>query len=246
MESEDHEHDATAEHRRHLRVLLLGTSIAMVIMVTLLSATQPEVRDVGGFPGVSVTPEERSKQLYVGVRQRGAVLGSPRAPARMVAFIDLQCPACVTYSVGVLPALVNNYVRTEKVQLVLRPVSFVGPDSSKAARAAAAAAQQNRLWQFSDFFLLNQGRANSGYVTPGFLRKIAREAGAEPAGILANARSPMPSALLQRTGRELKRYRITAAPAFLMGRRGRPLKRVHIPYINVNEFAVRLNKLIRR
>jgi protein-disulfide isomerase len=242
MESEN-EYDWRAERGRHAMLLTLGTAIAIAIWL-LLTVSEREVRDVGGFPGVSVTPYERSKQLYIGVPQEGVTLGSPRAPLRMVVFVDLQCVLCAPFSHGVLPAIVNNYVRTERVQLVLWPLAQIGPDSAKAARAAAGAAQQDRLWQFADFFLWKQGLENSGYVTPSFLGKVSREAGAAPDGILAHALSHQLPPLLAHAARVAKRYRVTGTPTFFMGGRGGPLARMTIPYMNVNEFAVRLSGTI--
>jgi hypothetical protein len=45
-------------------------------------------------------------------------------------------------------------------------LSFIGPGSVAAGRVAAAASQQNKLWNFVDLLYLNQGEENSGYVTP--------------------------------------------------------------------------------
>ncbi|MGO9753511.1 MAG: hypothetical protein ACLP22_18780, partial [Solirubrobacteraceae bacterium] len=42
--------------------------------------------------------------------------------------------------------------------------SFIGPDSVAAGRAAAAAAEQDKLWNFVDLMYLNQGEENTGYV----------------------------------------------------------------------------------
>ncbi len=44
-------------------------------------------------------------------------------------------------------------------------------------REASTAAEQNRLWNFVELLYRNQGTENSGYVTPAFLRAIAKGAG---------------------------------------------------------------------
>ena len=49
-------------------------------------------------------------------------------------------------------------------------------------RAALAAGEQNRLWQFLQLFYLNQGGENSGYVTDAFLTGIAKAAGVPDIG----------------------------------------------------------------
>ncbi len=59
----------------------------------------------------------------------------------------------------------------------MRTMHFLGPDSVKAARVAAGAQQQNKLWSFVETFYANQGTENSGYVTDDFLKDVATTAG---------------------------------------------------------------------
>ena len=58
-------------------------------------------------------------------------------------------------------------MRTGKVRLELRLLRFLGPDSDRLARVAAAAAAQNRMWQFVGLAYDSQGQENSGYATNG-------------------------------------------------------------------------------
>ena len=58
-----------------------------------------------------------------------------------------------------------------------RDLAFLGKDSVTAGRHAAAAGEQNKLWNFIDVFYYNQGEENSGYVTPSFLHSIDKAAG---------------------------------------------------------------------
>ena len=46
------------------------------------------------------------------------------------------------------------------------------PGLGRAGRVAAAAAQQDRLWNFVDLLYLNQGEENTGYVTAGYLHRL--------------------------------------------------------------------------
>ena len=66
-------------------------------------------------------------------------------------------------------------VRDGKVKLVSEPLAFLGPDSVEAARAALAAAEQNRYWPYSSLLFENQGAESSGYVTDTFLRGLAQD-----------------------------------------------------------------------
>ena len=112
-----------------------------------------------------------------GIPQSGLALGSPKAPVTIVEFADLQCPFCAEYHRNVFPSILDRYVRTGKVRLELRLLRFLGPDSDRLARVAAAAAAQNRMWQFAGLAYDRQGQENSGYATNGFINKLARDAG---------------------------------------------------------------------
>ena len=88
---------------------------------------------------------------------------------------DLQCPFCAQYSVEAMPTIVRDYVRTGRIGYELRIRSFLGRDSVRAAGAAAAAADQNLMYQFTDLFFRNQGPENSGYADADFIRSIASQ-----------------------------------------------------------------------
>ena len=59
--------------------------------------------------------------------------------------------------------------------LVSETLVFIGPDSVPVARAAFAAGQQDRYWQYAALLFANQGVENSGYVTDEFLTNLAHE-----------------------------------------------------------------------
>ena len=99
----------------------------------------------------------------------------------MFEFIDYQCPFCRQYALSTYPELVAKEVRDGKLKIVTRPLAFIGPDSRKAARAAAAAAEQNKEFEFTQLFYNNQGQENSGYVTDAYIDKLYDAAGVDKA-----------------------------------------------------------------
>ena len=99
----------------------------------------------------------QASALFAGIPERDGVLGDPNAPLTVTEYVDLQCPVCAAASRETLPALVRDYVRTGKVKLEARTLHFIGPDSERAARVAAGAEQQGRLWPFLEAFYAAQG-----------------------------------------------------------------------------------------
>ena len=118
------------------------------------------------------TPVERDA-LFRDIPRNGIALGSPQAPVTLVEFADLQCPYCARWSRDAFPTIVDEYVRAGRVRVVFRGLSFVGPESNTALRAALAAGEQNRLWDVVHGLYLGQGAENSGWVSERLLRSTS-------------------------------------------------------------------------
>ncbi|MBN8868628.1 MAG: thioredoxin domain-containing protein [Solirubrobacterales bacterium] len=116
-------------------------------------------------------------KLLSGIPQNGTVLGNPDNKVTVYEFGDLQCPICEQYSEVATPDIIKEIVRKDKAKWNLKQWAILGEDSTFAAKAALAAAEQNRYWQFVENFYANQQLENSGYVTDDFLTDIAKKAG---------------------------------------------------------------------
>ena len=108
-----------------------------------------------------------------GIPETGTTLGYAFAPVTMVEYIDLQCPVCQEFETQVFPDLLQKYVRTKKLKVVVKPWAFIGPDSFKARLAMFAAAQQNKGFDFAQVLYVNQGTENTGWLTDNMLYQIA-------------------------------------------------------------------------
>jgi protein-disulfide isomerase len=150
-----------------LLALIVGVAILVAALMALLS-------QLGGAGGSSASSEDVGK-LYSGIPQNGTTLGKSSAPVTIYLYEDFQCPYCGIFSREMFPQLVKDYVRGGKAKLVSEPLTFLGPDSVEAARAALAAGEQNRYWPYSSLLFENQGEENSGYVTTSFLTGLATQ-----------------------------------------------------------------------
>jgi protein-disulfide isomerase len=179
--------------------------------------------------------------MLAGIPQSDIYLGNPSAPVRVVEFADLQCPFCREYTLQVLPRLVQDYVRSGKVRMEFRNLSFLGDDSVTAARAAAAAAAQNKLWTFVDVFYYNQGEENSGYVTPAFLERIERAAGVDPVKANAFAASEASKKPLTAADALADQLRVESTPTILVGKRGGALTPVQADPADVGAYKAAID-----
>ena len=194
----------------------------------------------------SVSGVTETVDLFAGIPQHGIVLGDPDAPVTLTEFVDLQCPYCKRVTVDVLPAIIQRHVRSGRVKIVFRNLAFIGPDSKRAARMAAAVGLQDHLWQFVDLFLRNQGEERSGYVTDAFLRSLAA---ALPGVDVRRAMDDRDDAAVQRqldeAQREADRFGIDSTPSFLLGKTGETPRVIEVASLQPEPFAKAVEEVLK-
>ena len=201
-------------------VVVLALAAAVVVGAIVVSSNgAEEPATTAARPGA--TPAQEVRELYAGIPQDGLRLGDPDAPATLVEIADLQCPFCAQYSTEALPTIVRDYVRTGKLRYELRIRSFLGRDSVRAAGAAAAAADQDRMYQFADLFFRNQGLENSGYADDEFMRDVASQVqGLDVDAVVAAADDPLAQPAVARQEQFARDIGSTGTPDFYLRRDG--------------------------
>ncbi len=163
---------AGASRRASPRVLIaVGSAIVVAIVAVVLgfaltggsSSSTTSVPERGSLEN-ALPGAAHVQSLLAGIPQQGNVLGSPTAPVTMAVYVDLQCPYCREFELDAMPKLLDDYVRTGKAKVELRPVAIIGPDSVSGRAAAIAASDQNRLFNFAQLLYLNQGTENTGWL----------------------------------------------------------------------------------
>jgi protein-disulfide isomerase len=242
------EAERRAVTRRQRRNAGVGVVLAAVLVVAVAIATSGGGRSTahaGAASGAPVADAAYTSALLAGIPQHGIVLGDPRAPERMVEFADLQCPYCDEFSTQALPRLIARYVRPGKLSIEFRNLAFIGPDSVRAARAAAGAELQNRLWNFVELMYYNQGEENTGYVTGAYLhRLLAAIPGLDVAGAERDSQTPQAAAVLTAANAAASAGGIDATPSFLIGRASGPLHLFQPGGLTAGAFTGALDQLI--
>lgn len=237
--------EAKTQRTRRLRLLAAASVTALVVVGLLIALSQSGGDDdtEGLRGGERLSGAGAARQLFEGIPQSGAELGDPDAPARMVEFVDLQCPFCAQYTREVLPTLVDRYVRTGRLRIELRPLEFIGDDSVRGAAAVEAAARQDGAWQFADLFYRNQGMENSGYVTDAFIRRVGVGAGLRPAPLVSAANSGRKGVLREQAEAEASRYDVSSTPSFLIATGG-ALQPLEISQLTPDEFVKQIDSAL--
>jgi protein-disulfide isomerase len=236
-----------AQARRRQRLWILGGALALAAMIVVVIAL--------ASGGGSDTPKKKAGEilpgqveanaLFAGIPQRGITLGDPRAPVTFVEFADLQCPFCREFTQSSLATLVNQYVRTGKMKMLFRNVSFIGTDSATAARMAAAAGLQNKLWPFIDIFYANQGEENSGYVTPDFLRTVGSAVrGLDVDKAIRDSSLPSVQRAMNEAQVEWQTNGFTGTPSFLLGPTGGRLEALEPKSLDASGVTPAIDRLL--
>lgn len=134
--------------------LLIG-AVALGAVVVALVLTQIGRPPAPPRPGENFGPEA---SLPRGITAEGLhYLGSADAPLTITLFEDMGCPSCRALWAETEPQLVEEYIQTGRVRLVIYTVAIVNAQSLPAAEALACAADQGSYWEYREVLFANQG-----------------------------------------------------------------------------------------
>src|SRR4051795_11319386 len=226
----------TQDARKRRLLIFGGLLLVAIAAVAVIMA----VASGGGSKSANAKP---GTQL-AGIAQNGNTLGSKNANATLMVFADMQCPFCREFETQSFPSIVKRYVKTGKLRVVFQPISFIGTDSLVAAKAVAAASQQQKLFDYTSAFYANQGEENTGYVTDGFLTKIAKAVpGLDVAKWQAALNTGAGTSILSKAEAASKPAGVTSPPTFLVAKKGQPLAKFQPSALTPDAFYPKLDAL---
>lgn len=255
--------ETTDQDRARRRLFTIGgivlAAIAVVALVIVLAgsddttvksttttgptpAAESEVTaDTSGLDGVKEVTAE-----FADIPQTGNTLGSPGAPATMMVFADMQCPFCAEFENSAMPALITRYVRPGKLKIVFQPIVILGNDSELGARAVAAAAQQNKAFEYAAILYRNQGQENTGYLDNAYVEKIASATpGLDTKKLTGALRSAPVEKLLADAQSVATSGKVDSTPSFFISKTGEPLQELHVSELTAEAFTPKLDALTR-
>jgi protein-disulfide isomerase len=207
-EADEAQQQARERRRRMIQYGSLAGFVAVIAVVALVLISQS---------GGGSSPAPAASTSFEGIPQNGTVLGDPGAKVTIVEYGDLQCPVCQAFSFQVAPALISGPVADGTAKYQFKNWTIIGPQSTDAAKAALAAGEQGRYWNFIQDFYKNQGTENSGYVTASFLERIARDAGVpDIAKWNKDRQDPKWNAVLSQDQNEATGFGFTGTPSILV------------------------------
>jgi protein-disulfide isomerase len=136
-----------------LALLALGYSLVNI-------ATQKPNKNLVHIEGI-----EQAQQLFGGVPQEGARLGSEDAPVTVQVFADEQSSECREGFLSTIPTLTEKYARPGSVKFLYRHYSNAENEVEYGFFGSEAAAEQGYGWQYIYLFFASQEEADRFGVT---------------------------------------------------------------------------------
>jgi protein-disulfide isomerase len=134
-------------------LLLLGLIALGYGLVNI--ATQKPNKNTVHLEGIGTAQE-----LFGGVPQEGARLGSEDAPVTVQVFDDVQSSDCREAFLATIPALTEKYARPGTVKFLYRHYSNSENEIEEGSYGVEAAAEQGYGWQYAYLFFVNQKEAD--------------------------------------------------------------------------------------
>jgi len=174
---------ASATRRRRLSQLGAVAAVVVVAIVVIVIATGGKSSNPAETPApqtknARLASQDTVKSEIGGIEQSGDVLGKSNAPVTMQYFGDLECPICRDFTLGALPGIIQNEVRSGKLKIEYRSLQTATRQPEVFLNqqvAALAAGKQNLAWYYIELFYHEQGKEGSEYVTESYLQGIAQQ-----------------------------------------------------------------------
>jgi len=171
---------AQARERRRRRMIVLVSVLGVIIVAAVVGILVQNSRQDHKpvvIPATATGPDN------------GIVVGKADAPVTVEIYEDFQCPICKEFETTTGPT-VQQLIDDGKIKAVYHMMSFIGPDSVRAANAGAAAAQEGKFKDLHDVLFANQGTTeNSGAFTNDRLIELGAQAGLTSADFTSAVRS---------------------------------------------------------
>ncbi len=170
---------------------MLGVAVVLAVIVVGVAVAISSGSVAGGLAkhGAAKELDSSVDTLLAGIPEHGETLGRPSAKYTLTFFGDLQFPVCAAFATGAnldgeiggFPQFIHDQVRTGQAKVVYR--SFCTATCNDFGQslfntqqvAAYAAGKQDRFWYYEELFYRQQGAEGAPYVTPTFLRTVAKQ-----------------------------------------------------------------------
>ncbi|WP_079032445.1 DsbA family protein [Streptomyces specialis] len=212
---------------RRAAAALLAVALVCVLAIGALAALSSSGDDPAAGDGEQAVEPLPSDHPALALARREAgdplAIGDADAPVVMIEYADFQDAFTGIHARDTHDLLVAEYVESGVLRIEFRNFPVNGPESDAAARAAWAAGQQGKFWEFYEAALGEEFNQDSGRFSAEGLRALAAEAGVPDLDRFAeDTESEEAGEAVGRDAEEALDLGVTTTPSFLVN--GQPLQ----------------------
>ncbi|MCE1180656.1 MAG: DsbA family protein [Micrococcales bacterium] len=145
-------------------------------------------------------------------------MGKVDAPVVMLEYSDFTCPFCAKFATETKPALIKRFVDAGVLRIEWRDFPYRTDGSLVAAKAARAAGNQGRFWQFHDA-LFAKGSLDA--ATEKDMAALATSLGLDAPRLTADMKAGATTNAVGKDFQEGQRIGVNGTPSFIIN--GRPV-----------------------
>ncbi len=147
----------------------------------------------------------------------GTSKGAPDAPITIIEYTDFRCSICQEFALSTEKDLDKAYIQTGKVRFIYKHFIVWGDESTLAAEASEAAAEQNKFWPYHDLLMQARLPENAaGVVTTERLQSFAENIGLDMAAFNASLSSGKFKTKISADTAEGKSLGVAGTPTFFL------------------------------
>ncbi len=206
-------------------VVALAAGVALVVVLLTgndedtrpaTTSSSPAGQPAGTDGGTDGGTDEAWEALARREADDPTALGEVDAPVVMIAYSEFQCPFCGKFARDTEPELIEDYVEDGTLRIEWRDFPYLGPESTTAALAGRAAAQQDRFWEFHDALYADQLPPNSGGLDTAYVVAIAEDLGLDVEQFLEDLEAPGTKRAVAEDFAQGQAIGVTGTPAFVI------------------------------
>jgi protein-disulfide isomerase len=198
---------AVAQERRRRNLIVAGVVVVVLIVAAVVGFAVQNSR-------------EESKPVVLPATATGShggiVVGQASAPVTVDMYEDFQCPACEALETQTGPTI-RTLLDQGKIKIDYHVMSFLGPESKRAANAAAAAANEGKFRQLHDVLYANQPEEHTGGFTKSILLTLGAKAGLTSQAYKDAVNNGTYDGYVAKVDGDASKAGVTATPTVLIG-----------------------------
>jgi protein-disulfide isomerase len=160
----------------------------------------------------NVASERNNEGVVTGTQH---LKGNPEAAVTLVEYSDFQCPACAAFQ-PVINDLMTTYGDRVRFEYKHFPLSAIHPYAEQAARAAEAAGQQGKFFEYHDALFENQATWSRSPNPSAFFLTYAEELGLDMDTFARQMRSTALRDEVRKDAAEARQLGISGTPTFFL------------------------------